>query len=117
MPGFVFATCAPKMERFLKAEVRARTPAWRLAFSRPGLVTWRLDGEVGEEIHLGAAFARVWGRSLGRADAVDDAVRLAESTLNGGLARLHVFAREPGGDHGGAQEQGKSPHLLNASDD
>ncbi len=39
---FVFMTCRPGAESALKAEVARAEPEWRLAFSRPGFVTFKL---------------------------------------------------------------------------
>lgn len=106
MSAFAFATCAPGLERFLKAEAAARQPGLRLAFSRPGLVTWKSDGEVPLDLALGAAFARVWGRSLGRATEPDEAAALAQGVLadEARPARLHVFSREPAALGGAAAQ-------------
>jgi len=102
MAGFVFATCALGLERFLKEEVSRARPALRLAFSRPGLVTWKSDAEIAPDIELGAAFARVWGMTAGRASDAGQAAALAAAMLSGirttATARLHVFARDPAAD-------------------
>ncbi len=91
---FVFATCAPGLERFLKAEVASRYPKLHLAFSRPGFVTWKLPADAAEGFALGAAFAHVSGASLGRAAGAPEAARLARAAIGEQKARLHVFARE-----------------------
>ncbi len=93
MTEFAFACCAPGMERALKSEVARAAPGWRLAFSRPGLVTFKAEPQLDERIEL--VFARVWGRSLGRADDLAAAAALAREAKP---ARVHVFARDLGDD-------------------
>jgi len=75
------------MERALKSEVARVAPSWRLAFSRPGLVTFKAE-HIDERIEL--VFAHVWGRSRGRAETP-----VAARELCAGVDRVHVFARDP----------------------
>jgi 23S rRNA (cytidine2498-2'-O)-methyltransferase len=84
--GFVFASCAPGFERHVKDDTDLR-----LAFSRPGVVTFKVDDEVPPDLPRPSPWARVWGASLGRAD--DAAAALA--VIPADARRLHVFAREP----------------------
>ena len=93
MAEFAFACCGIGMERALKAEVARAAPSWRLAFSRPGLVTFKSEAPIDERIDL--VFARVWGRSRGRATAPEEVAPLCE-----GVDRVHVFARDPDEDIG-----------------
>jgi 23S rRNA (cytidine2498-2'-O)-methyltransferase len=88
MSEFAFACCGIGMERALKAEVARAAPSWRLAFSRPGLVTFKSEATIDERIDL--VFARVWGRSRGRAAVPEEVAALIE-----GVDRVHVFARDP----------------------
>ncbi|HVK72825.1 MAG TPA: hypothetical protein VM734_05870 [Kofleriaceae bacterium] len=89
--GFVFATCAPGFEGALKDDVARAQPALRLAFSRPGVVTFKLDGDATADAARPAPWARAWGASLGRAAGAAEAAAL----IPAGARRLHVFAREP----------------------
>jgi len=87
---FVFATCLPGLEPAIKREVARTRPELRFAYSRPGLLTFKAPGAIGADDPPGAAFARVWGRSVGVARDPDAArVQLAAAR------RLHVFARDP----------------------
>jgi 23S rRNA (cytidine2498-2'-O)-methyltransferase len=67
---FVFMTCCPGAEGALKQELARGEPAWRLAFSRPGFVTFKLpaDHTIDErqlaERHW--TFAHSHGTSLGQ---------------------------------------------------
>jgi 23S rRNA (cytidine2498-2'-O)-methyltransferase len=82
--SFAFVTCAIGLERLAKADLAARRPAWRLAFSRPGLLTFKTPDDVDPAAAAPTPFARVWGASLGTA-APDPAA----------FDRVHVFARDP----------------------
>ena len=64
---FVYATCQVGAETALKGEVSRRYPAWRVAFSRPGLLTFKLPPEHNLQLgfNLGCTFARSHGFSLG----------------------------------------------------
>ncbi|HEY3391364.1 MAG TPA: SAM-dependent methyltransferase [Lacipirellulaceae bacterium] len=67
---FVFMTCRPGAEDALKREVARSEPAWRLAFSRPGFVTFKLPVEqLADERKLAErhwTFAHAQGVSLGQ---------------------------------------------------
>ncbi|HUQ00957.1 MAG TPA: hypothetical protein VM261_00620 [Kofleriaceae bacterium] len=89
--GFVFASCATGIESALKDDVTDNRAALRLAFSRPGLVTFKIDADVPLDVPRPSPWARVWGASLGRAANADEA--LAALPLDAQC--LHVFARDP----------------------
>jgi 23S rRNA (cytidine2498-2'-O)-methyltransferase len=123
---FAYCACQPGAEPALKAEVAARQPGWKFAFSRPGFVTFKLptptSPERFEPVRL--TFARTTGLSFGRLDApspdpVNLATRLWEHeavrglTASGPLA-LHVWARDnylPGENN---IEPGPTPETLAA---
>jgi 23S rRNA (cytidine2498-2'-O)-methyltransferase len=88
---FVFATCAIGIEPALKRELGRTRPELRFAYSRPGLVTYRSPTPIADDDPPGSAFARVWGRSLGRANTPDDARALLESTH---IDRIHAWRRD-----------------------
>lgn len=93
---FVFATCEVGFESALKQDVALQRPELRPAFSRPGLLTFKLESNASES-ELAArpsAWARVWGRSLERPPT---AAALA-AAIPGHVRRLHVFARDPRGE-------------------
>ena len=64
---FIFATCQPGAEQPLKTEVAAMYPDWRLAFSRPGFVSFKCGENIGA-ILAGRlpTFLRTLSVSLGR---------------------------------------------------
>jgi 23S rRNA (cytidine2498-2'-O)-methyltransferase len=89
--GFVFASCAPGIEGPLKDDVAHERPALRLAFSRPGLVTFKIDADVPPDVPRPSPWAQMWGVSLGRAASADEAL----AALPPEAQCLHVFARDP----------------------
>lgn len=92
---FAFATCLPGVEPALKRELARVRPELRLAFSRPGLVTFKSSRAVAPDDPPGSVFAQVWGRSIGAAsDPASAALQLAGL----GATRVHAFAREPARD-------------------
>jgi 23S rRNA (cytidine2498-2'-O)-methyltransferase len=103
---FVFATCLPGMEPALKLDVARARPELRMAYSRPGLVTFKSTRAVAPDDTPGSVFAHVWGRSVGAAsDPATAALQLAPL----GAARVHVFAREPHDADRGGDPTGDRP--------
>jgi 23S rRNA (cytidine2498-2'-O)-methyltransferase len=89
---FLWFLHQPASGRWLKRELAGRRPDLRLAFSRPGLTTFKVDpARAGEPIS--SSFARARGWSLGRAEGVDEVLALAAGTGDAPL-RLHVFERD-----------------------
>ena len=92
--AFLFATCNPGWESALKAEMRTRhgetiTPA----FLRPGLVTWKVTGEIAEQRNLPLpVLAHVSGSSLGMAKTQEELREIA-AKLGSLPDRIHVFPR------------------------
>jgi 23S rRNA (cytidine2498-2'-O)-methyltransferase len=107
--GFVFTICTPGLEGALKDDVARRSPALRLAFSRHGVVTFKIDGDVPDDVPRPSPWARVWGPSLGRAAHAAEAL----SMLPAEAKRLHVFAREPESE-GAAARVAEAEALLRA---
>jgi 23S rRNA (cytidine2498-2'-O)-methyltransferase len=89
---FVFATCLPGVEPALKIELARTRPELRLAYSRPGLVTFKSARTVSPDDTPGSVFAHVWGRSIG---AASDPASAALQVAAEGATRVHAFAREP----------------------
>ena len=89
---FAFATCLPGLEPAVKLGVADARPELRLAYSRPGLITFKAPHPVAPDEPSPTPFARVWGCALGPArDPAEAAHRLAYA----GATRVHVFARDP----------------------
>ena len=98
-PKFIFVSCQYGAEAAARAEILAAHPEIRLAFSRPGFVTFKLnpDNVLPEKFHLKSTLARTWGWCLGSLKN-DDAENLVNelvssndlSSFNG----LHVWQRD-----------------------
>ncbi|MBI3542172.1 MAG: hypothetical protein HY075_02715 [Deltaproteobacteria bacterium] len=98
---FIFITCQAGAESVLKHEVSREWPTFKLAYSRPGFITFKVapDADVGPGFDLRCVFARAYGISLGKAEGSTTAERamfaamLARQRLPGQL-RLNVWERE-----------------------
>jgi 23S rRNA (cytidine2498-2'-O)-methyltransferase len=91
--AFVFATCQKGFEAALKADVVRTRPELRLAFSRPGLVTFKAPELAADAVTIArpSPWALAWGRSQGQAHDTPAAAAL----LPVDATRLHVFPRDP----------------------
>jgi 23S rRNA (cytidine2498-2'-O)-methyltransferase len=103
---FLFVVCQVGAESALKSELSRRWPDIRLAFSRPGFVTFKLPPEHGlnRDVEWASVFARTCGFSLGkvagdRAEAMAD--RVWQIVGDRPFDHLHVWQRDPAmpGDH------------------
>ncbi len=65
---FLFTICQHGAEDALKAELAKSWPEWRLSYSRPGFVTWKLpeNGKLAPDFDIRSVFARTHGFSLGK---------------------------------------------------
>ncbi len=124
---FVFATCQVGAEVALKAEVATLKPEWRLAFSRPGFLTFKTAGPVDLSESLGAVFARSWGLSLGKVESGGGEGDGVEASSLDALAqkvvrfvdraafdRLHVWQRDTAPAGRGAFEPLPTPLAIEA---
>jgi len=111
---FLFVVCQVGAESALKDELSRRWPEIRLAFSRPGFVTFKLPPGHGlnRDVDLASVFARTCGFSLGKvagehAEALADRVWQIAGERH--FDHLHVWQRDPAmpGDH--SFEPGISP--------
>lgn len=101
---FVMMTCQTAAAPVVKAEVAARWPDFRFAYSRPGFLTFRLpeNHRLRADFELGCAFVRSHAFSLGRIAGDDDQQRAAaawEMVKSLPIERVHVWSRdrcEPG---------------------
>jgi 23S rRNA (cytidine2498-2'-O)-methyltransferase len=97
VPAFVLATCRPDATAWLRDEVARDTPALRMSWSRPGVVTFRIpdDATPDPAVPLTAVFARATGLSIGFAkDDSEVMTKIADAPLAGPV-RVHVYARDP----------------------
>jgi 23S rRNA (cytidine2498-2'-O)-methyltransferase len=106
-PQFVFMSCRPGAEGALKQEMARTEPTWRLAFSRPGFVTFKpAESQPIDAAQLAAqnwTFARTHGISLGKcvgtqvgemAQQVWQLAAVAALAKDSPFAGVHVWERE-----------------------
>jgi 23S rRNA (cytidine2498-2'-O)-methyltransferase len=116
MPDFLFVTCQIGAETAVKGELARRWPKFRLAFSRPGFLTFKLppDHGLAEEFDLESVFARAYGFSLGKVVFKNPDDKLAgvwELCKGHAIQRIHVWEKdraEPG-------EHGYEPSISKAA--
>jgi 23S rRNA (cytidine2498-2'-O)-methyltransferase len=114
---FLFTTCQVGAEPALKAEMAAL--GLRLAFSRPGFVTFKSETPLPPDFELRSVFARTYGLSLGKARAADpapDVLKFAETLgekmrLHVSERELHVHGEEPMGFERGKRSRGAAEAL------
>jgi 23S rRNA (cytidine2498-2'-O)-methyltransferase len=78
--SFVFVVCQAGAEAALKNEISRHHPELRLAFSRPGFVTFKTPDTRGfiDHFQLKSVFARSWGHSIGKVVGSDSATMARE---------------------------------------
>lgn len=99
---FIFTTSQVGAEPLIKEEIAEQFPDARLAFSRPGLLTFKLPEESilalqKMEMPLKSVFARTWGYSIGslRGETVEELLpKLWELAGDLRFDRVHVFGRD-----------------------
>lgn len=112
LPQFMFMVCQYGAEAALKQEMARQWPQFRLSFSRPGFVTFKLpqdaisvDGVLQTDFDPKCVFARSYGFSLGKlsgTDAVELAARVWQLVGDETFRYLHVWQRDtavPGDFH------------------
>lgn len=93
--SFLYCACQVGAEAALKQAVQAQHAAWRPAFARPGLVTFKCDAGLElETLRLHSPLARVYGRSLGPARTATELLERLESAELGDAPHLHVWERD-----------------------
>ena len=100
-PDFIFATCQVGAESSLRKEVPANHPELKLAFSRPGFVTFKVDpkNQLPERFTLKSTLARNSGWSLGKAKFDNSSEIIAAIIDQAGdhlksCDAIHVWQRE-----------------------
>lgn len=105
--SYILTVCEAGSEKALKTEISKNHPSLRLAFSRPGFVTFKLpqsdsdlvgNQKVAAAFQLNAVFARQFAASLGSAMLIDDVLAKAKALLasdpdSSKRLRLHVWGR------------------------
>lgn len=92
---FLFVLVQPQATGWLKAEIAREHPELSLAFSRPGLVTFKHRAEgFTEAFRPKSVFVRHYGFSLGQASTLEQLGPLL--LVFTARLRLHVYARDEG---------------------
>lgn len=111
---FLFVICQVGAESALKSELARSWPAFRLAFSRPGFVTFKLPAtfRFADDFELGSTLARTYGFSLGKVASSSAPEAARQAWLLAGqqsYSQLHVWQRDSAtpGDRG--FEPGETP--------
>jgi 23S rRNA (cytidine2498-2'-O)-methyltransferase len=96
---FLFVTCQVGAEKAVKGELARRWPAFRLSFSRPGFLTFKLplEHELPDDFDLESVFARAFAFSLGEVAGETPeelAVGVWEECKGRTIQRIHVWERD-----------------------
>lgn len=97
--NFIFVVCQAGAEATLREEILTNHPELRLAYSRPGFVTFKCDPEnrPAERFHLKSVLARSYGWSLGKATGNDGRELVKQIVAQDAAkeaASLHVWERD-----------------------
>ena len=100
-PEFIFTTCQAGAEAVLKQEILREWPTFKLAYSRPGFLTFKVgpDADVSAGFDLRSTFARSYGISFGKVQGASMPERVFHATMLArqylpGPVRLNVYERE-----------------------
>ena len=97
-PSFIFVVCQHGAEKALRAEVLANHSDLKLAFSRPGFVTFKVDdASLAESFSLKSTLARTWGWSLGKCSGESATELVAQITSDPQFklcSHVHVWERD-----------------------
>lgn len=97
--SFVFVVCQNGSETAAKREITTNHPNLRIAFSRPGFLTFKVDSEspLPTKFVLKSTLARTYGWSLAKSvgeNANDMADSISQEPALGECTDLHVWQRE-----------------------
>ena len=101
---FIFCSCQYGAQTALKKEFATTWPQFKLSFSRPGFVTFKVPEEFPAKslptLDLKSTFTRSSGISLGSVKASEQNERIqltkkiVENTAPGNLTHLHLWRRD-----------------------
>ncbi len=97
---FIFVVCQHGAEGAAKQEIMDAHRDLRLAFSRPGFITFKVESDttLPEKMTLRSTLARTYGWSSGKVSGGEAREMVAKLNANHGLAKfdqLHVWQRDP----------------------
>ena len=98
--GFIFVVCQNGAESAAKKEIATAHPNLRLAFSRPGFITFKVDpaNPLPNRFTLRSTLARTYGWSIGKVSGLEAGQMAEEVIANAKLAacqHVHVWQRDP----------------------
>lgn len=114
VPTFVFVSCQVGAEKALKQDLGKHHPQLVFAFSRPGFVTFKVDGSIALDQPLKSPFARAFGISLGSIKLPEnspeepDLQAVLDLLPSQRFQHIHVWRR----DHNVPGEKGFEPFHL-----
>lgn len=99
VPCFVFVCCQVGAEKTLKQDFAKHHPNFSFAFSRPGFVTFKVDGSLALDQPLKSPFARTFGISVGSIKVPEESTEPDWQSILGLLPaqdyrHLHVWKRD-----------------------
>ncbi len=104
---FLFLTCQVGAEPTVKRELARLWPDFRIAYSRPGFLTFKLPAghALADDFDLGSVFARAYGFSVGKVSGENPAAMAEQVWQTWGdraVDRIHVWQRDTAaaGEHG-----------------
>jgi 23S rRNA (cytidine2498-2'-O)-methyltransferase len=117
MSDFLFITCQAGAERAVKGEIARLWSDFRLAYSRPGFLTFKLseNRRLAHDFDLHSIFARAYGFSIGKVKG-NDASEMARQAWqlfgHRRAERIHVWSRDSSepGRHG--YQPGITPQAM-----
>jgi len=97
--SFIFTTCQAGVEKILKEEIIRNHPEFKFAFSKKGLLTFKVINEdVNPSIKIKSIFSKRYGKSIG-IKTYEEIIMIAKnySEIYKQKMKLHCFSRELGG--------------------
>jgi len=120
-PQFLFVTCQDGAESAVKHELARKWPGFRLAYSRPGFLTFKIpaDRQLSAGFDPGLVFARSHGVSLGKVTGTDS-LAMAEAVWKlygeGSCQQIHIWARKTDSPDNGIEQTGADQMLQAAQE-
>ncbi len=98
--GFIFVVCQNGAESAAKKEITTAHPNLRLAFSRPGFITFKVDAAdpLPNRFTLRSTLARTYGWSIGKVSGAEAGSMADEAVGNAAIMdcqHVHVWQRDP----------------------
>jgi 23S rRNA (cytidine2498-2'-O)-methyltransferase len=90
-------SCQIGAEKPCKEQIANRWPDFRLSFSRPGFLTYKVPAELSKNVDLQNTFARTYGFGVDRLEAPlleDRVARLCEMAREGNFKHIHIWQRD-----------------------